>query len=1161
MTRAISAQLLAPLALLAWSDAAHAGVDVTVSGVDAPYWVVQGDSLALQVLLDNLGDTAAPDVRVAISWETTLGGSPLTFCEFDLGDALEAGDSQWVSVNCPVDTTRRGEVQLAVVADPYGALTEDDETNNRMGLAAFLAGEDLAELSVVGINPPAHAVGGSTTSLPFQIHNAGRVRSTALRVRAWVSQDDQLDLTDTPLCGGWFTRLDPGQSATRALTDCTFPTYGAPQAAWVILRVDALGITPEWVDDNNDLALPLTLVPSYTSGPITFTGRVAQDFAGRTSTTLLDGAAPDQAAGAGWTSGFDLRQVHYAYEPSADTLYVGVVGWYDPYRASATIIGDADGDGRQNAMSAAWQDAGLDVPNLGNDETVAVLFNAPGVSGGIGSNGSQNTIVGVPYPDTLFSTVYRRRTSMTSFADPSEHFGAAISDSEVTQIHQPTASAPDFEIAIRGFAEGLRATSLSSRPSAVGTWAWAHTKAAPRFGPDNAPDDRAWSVVCLGDAVDDDGDGVAACDCDDDDPNTYPGAPDVCDAVDNNCDGVAGAISGGLGCITDPDQDGLTNQQESAAQTDPDDPDSDDDGLLDGEETDSNPLSPDSDGGGDNDFVEVQRGTDPRVAGDDDPDRDGLNNAREDELGTLPNNPDSDGDGLDDGEEDALGTNPLYADSDLDGLEDGEEVLLHGTDPRHVDTDRGGVEDGVEVNEGTDPRYAGDDDPDGDGLDNDREAEHGTQPNDPDSDNDGLTDGEEVDVWSTDPNATDSDGGGIPDGQEVDEGTHPNNFDDDDPDQDGLSNGEEADLGTLRLNPDTDDDGLNDGDEVLGADGRRNTGDETNPLDEDTDGDRLLDGDEVHGTGPLAPWGATNPLVRDTDRGGVADGDEVDDGSDPTDPGDDDPDGDGLTNDEEAIYNTNPDLADTDGDGLQDGVEVDLGTDPTEADTDMDGLTDGEEISLYDTDPTEADTDEGGVNDGQEVADRTNPNDGGDDDPDGDGLDNDEEARRGTLPNNPDTDDDGLTDGEEVLEHRTDPTKADTDEGGVDDGDEVLAGTNPLDPTDDVPVEPGDVDSDNDGLTDEEEEDLGTNPDNPDTDGDGLSDGDEVDRGTDPLKPDTDGDGISDGDEVDQGTDPLKADGSGAPARWFCSTAGGSPASLWVVMLGALGVMGRRRRR
>ncbi|PWU67330.1 adhesive domain-containing protein, partial [Gracilibacillus dipsosauri] len=39
------------------------------------------------------------------------------------------------------------------------------------------------------------------------------------------------------------------------------------------------------------------------------------------------------------------------------------------------------------------------------------------------------------------------------------------------------------------------------------------------------------------------------------------------------------------------------------------------------------------------------------------------------------------------------------------------------------------------------------------------------------------------------------------------------------------------------------------------------------------------------------------------------------------------------------------------------------------------------------------------------------------------------------------------------------------------------------------------VDTDGDGLTDEEEEQAGTDPNNPDTDGDGINDGDEVDNG------------------------------------------------------------------
>ncbi len=59
----------------------------------------------------------------------------------------------------------------------------------------------------------------------------------------------------------------------------------------------------------------------------------------------------------------------------------------------------------------------------------------------------------------------------------------------------------------------------------------------------------------------------------------------------------------------------------------------------------------------------------------------------------------------------------------------------------------------------------------------------------------------------------------------------------------------------------------------------------------------------------------------------------------------------------------------------------------------------------------------------------------------------------GTDPLDADSDDDGLSDGEEVDDHGTDPNDADTDDGGVSDGDEVTAGTDPHDPTDDVPLE------------------------------------------------------------------------------------------------------------
>lgn len=122
-------------------------------------------------------------------------------------------------------------------------------------------------------------------------------------------------------------------------------------------------------------------------------------------------------------------------------------------------------------------------------------------------------------------------------------------------------------------------------------------------------------------------------------------------------------------------------------------------------------------------------------------------------------------------------------------------------------------------------------------------------------------------------------------------------------------------------------------------------------------------------------------------------------------------------------------------------------------------------------------------------------------------------------PGNVDTDGDGLLDNYET-ELGTDPNNPDTDGDGLNDGMEVNKyTTSPLNP-----------DSDKDGLKDGEEVNTyKTNPLKADTDGDGLNDGDEVNNyKTDPLNVDTDGDGLNDGDEVNNyKTNPLKADTDG----------------------------------
>jgi len=161
-------------------------------------------------------------------------------------------------------------------------------------------------------------------------------------------------------------------------------------------------------------------------------------------------------------------------------------------------------------------------------------------------------------------------------------------------------------------------------------------------------------------------------------------------------------------------------------------------------------------------------------------------------------------------------------------------------------------------------------------------------------------------------------------------------------------------------------------------------------------------------------------------------------------------------------------------------------------------------------------------------------------DTDGDGLTDVEEKVLGINSNLSDTDSDGLSDRDEAKIYLTDPLKPDTDGDGISDGTEVKNGYDPkgsgrlssssqATTTNPLGLNPSSqplktVDTDKDGLTDEEEKRLGTDSLNSDTDKDGLSDYDEAKvYKTNPLNPDTDGDGYLDGVEVAHGFNPLGA--------------------------------------
>lgn len=292
-------------------------------------------------------------------------------------------------------------------------------------------------------------------------------------------------------------------------------------------------------------------------------------------------------------------------------------------------------------------------------------------------------------------------------------------------------------------------------------------------------------------------------------------------AEDANLDG---AVDTGEGDPNDPsddaalldsDGDGLSDGTEEAIGTDPNDADTDDDGVRDGSEVN---LSDDTDG-------------------------DGLINARD---------PDSDNDGLFDGTE--LGhdcADPATA-VELGHCRPDADTGTTTTSPVDPDTDDGGVRDGAEdanldgaVDTGElDPNDPSDDagatDTDGDGLPDNTEDDLGTDPNDADSDDDGVPDGDEANP------SDDTDGDGFI------------NARDPDSDDDGLFDGTELGYGCTGEGTDaTRDQCVADGDAG---------GTTTSPLLSDTDGGGVNDGDEDTDRDGVIDEGERDPNDPSDDR-------------------------------------------------------------------------------------------------------------------------------------------------------------------------------------------------------------------------------------------------------------------------------------------------------
>lgn len=396
----------------------------------------------------------------------------------------------------------------------------------------------------------------------------------------------------------------------------------------------------------------------------------------------------------------------------------------------------------------------------------------------------------------------------------------------------------------------------------------------------------------------------------------------------------------------DPDFDDVTTLAENPCGMNPNNNDTDGDGILDGVEFRS---CQDFDSDGHPDANDTDSDNDGILDGVEDANKNGRLDAGEtDRLGT-----DTDGDGLADGTEDAnhngvwdlsgglhTETSPIDRDSDDDGIGDKSEVdgtwcyagELSGdcgsanhndrkTDPRKWDTDADGLSDGQEIGL-TSPgqgtllsAFKGD-------------ANPGTvtDPMQLDTDKDGLYDGKEdlnlngrVDPGEANPQVWDTDRDGLPDGRvDFDPGA-----------------------GTTWKGEDFNNNGVRD------KDATTDEWNETDLLANDSDVDGVFDGAEINGSYCFKNATSTPcanapllPLIADTDGDGLRDGQELS----------------GwvvgvwyertMEKKENRSVTSYPWLQFSDNDNMTDFAEFMNGSDPLTNDTDGDRILDPDEIAL-----------------------------------------------------------------------------------------------------------------------------------------------------------------------------------------------------------------------
>jgi hypothetical protein len=202
------------------------------------------------------------------------------------------------------------------------------------------------------------------------------------------------------------------------------------------------------------------------AGPIDFTGITQTDFSPSNpalSGNLNFGSVPVLSSPTslgedsfipanGWVSGWAISSVNMSYNPTGNTLYVGLSSFIEPALKNYAIFGDADGNGNPGGASPQMTAAGgVDPPNLGGDKAVALAIAAANPNT---TPGTPTIIAGVPAEKSLAGsgidgfTVAKFNGSAGMLQND---FGTALSGVTGNLAFNPSTAHPELEFSISNF--------------------------------------------------------------------------------------------------------------------------------------------------------------------------------------------------------------------------------------------------------------------------------------------------------------------------------------------------------------------------------------------------------------------------------------------------------------------------------------------------------------------------------------------------------------------------------------------------------------------------------------------------------------------------------------------------------------------------------------